>query len=542
MTRIGSLPGRAPSLGRIRQHWRGPGELGQCIGVAPCFGDFELDVEALELRRNGELLHEGNPFFMAELVRAVRDGEQTKPDLGGVPPASLELIRQRMIRLDDDVRSVLSAAAVMGRSFELPLLSKLTGRDPVSLMTSLDAALEDEVVVASAESSTGFAFAHALLWTVLYDALAPKERRRLHARVAALSEEGARAGELVAPSELAYHYHAALPDCDLRRTIDACRKAAEASAAVFAGNDVVRYTRHALEALDLLDAPSSRLRMSLWYAIAIFAREHPFPGGGYAVQAVVRLARQQHDGAMMLRAAAMFNLHPGLSPIPGAGAALEEALELLGQDEQGLRAVGRAALACAAPHSFNAASSKALIDEAIASARGSGSRPSLYTALVYKLYHDGGRGAEAQAEQTARELEQFSVEQPRVAAVVGIDVALQRAVSAARTGDHALAGVVMQRAIRRSHELRHSQLRWHCERFALLLQLSHMGPEEAAESEALVRLTQLHMQREFFGVETLVAFDRVMTLDELGQPYNVDDAMLHALRAEASDPPSIWSL
>jgi predicted ATPase/DNA-binding winged helix-turn-helix (wHTH) protein len=226
-------------------------------------------VGALLEDPEGKLAHavyaksEGNPFFMAELLRQLRDAADPHSAALAVPAAALDLVRQRVANVDLGVRGLLSTCAVIGRSFQLCVLAELMESDESALMPGVDVALRAEILIRAAGSNTAFSFSHELIRAALYQALSPAQRRLQHRRVGEALERRRAAGHTIAASELAYHFHAGLPVSDLRKTVQLCREAAEAAAAVFAYPDVVRFTRQALEALLLMDRPSVRLRMNL---------------------------------------------------------------------------------------------------------------------------------------------------------------------------------------------------------------------------------------------------------------------------------------
>src|SRR6185503_3740804 len=94
----------------------------------------------------------GNPFFMTELLRAIAaSAEQGAPAVreASLPDAALDLIRQRVRGLDEEAHGILRVASVLGRDFDLALLSSVTGLDAASLLEQLDEALATDVVVAS---------------------------------------------------------------------------------------------------------------------------------------------------------------------------------------------------------------------------------------------------------------------------------------------------------------------------------------------------------------------------------------------------------
>jgi DNA-binding winged helix-turn-helix (wHTH) protein len=485
---------------------------------------------------------EGNPFFMGELSRSLIDSEQTVEALA-LPQAALDLIRQRVAKLEPEVRQLLAEAAVIGRSFELPMLATVTRRELSALMSDLDDALEAEIVVAAPGSLTGFAFGHELLRVVFYESLSPAARRSWHLRNAQVLEARRSAGEDVPASELAYHFHAALPQSDLRKTVQFCRAAANAAAAVFANSDVVRYARHALEALELIDQPSLRLRMSLLYTVALCARGHDWLHAGNATREVARLARDHSDGFMLLRVARLCAAHPGFPLLPGIDVreTLERAQALFTpEDDASWRAVALAALACAAPHSYNAETSRALQDEASALCRTSGSRVASYPVLALALYMRGGPEHEANASEFAQELELLGQREPHQTPTLVVDLAFHHAIGGMRRGDRARVDAALERARQRCRELRHAELLWHCERFAVLAKI-----QSGAWAEGAKELSALHRRAEqgrITATAPFVAFDRAVSLAEIGQAPSLDADMRTALRFDASDPPSIWSL
>ncbi|HKP62727.1 MAG TPA: AAA family ATPase [Polyangiales bacterium] len=511
--------------------------------------DVMTYVAALLDDRSGELgravfqKSEGNPFFMGELARSLRDaGPNVSAAALAVPHQALDLIRQRVAGLAPNVRSLLSHAAVIGRSFELPMLAAVTAREPSELMGLLDEAIEAELVVAAPGSLTAFAFGHELLRGVLYDALPPAQQRSWHLRTAQVLEQRWAAGDHVPPSELAYHFHAALPQSDLRKTVQFCRAAANAAATVFANIDVVRYARHALEALELMERPSVRLRMRLLYTIALCARGHAWLEAGNATRELARLAREHGDAMMLLGAARVSAAHPGFQPLPGVDIrdALERVQGLLRPDASAWLAIVRAALAGTAPDCYDAERAEAQQTEALALCRASGSRTAMYPVLALTLYTHGGPDHERNASELAQELELLGQREPGQTPTLCVDLAFHQAVRALRRGDSSSLDSVLERASQRCRELRHAELLWHCERFTALTKLQRGAWLDGARE--LMAVHRRAEQGRITGTAPFVAFDRAVSLADLGQARPPDSELRAALRYEASDPPSIWSL
>ncbi|MGQ0775916.1 MAG: helix-turn-helix transcriptional regulator [Pseudonocardiales bacterium] len=128
----------------------------------------------------------GNPLFVIELVKALRDqGSQQAPgDQGSQQalPRTLPLtILRRVSFLPPATLEVLKVAAVLGREFSVAELCMVTGRSAVALLPELDPALRAGLL---GESSVGLAFRHELMREAIYHDLTPALRQALHREVA----------------------------------------------------------------------------------------------------------------------------------------------------------------------------------------------------------------------------------------------------------------------------------------------------------------------------------------------------------------------
>ncbi|MEY4509880.1 MAG: hypothetical protein RLZZ450_2002 [Pseudomonadota bacterium] len=484
---------------------------------------------------------EGNPFYMVEMERQLVGSGSTNPQDLAIPGIALDSFRRRVHQLGAEAREVLVAACVIGRSFELPILQAVTDRPWASLLASLDDAIASDIVVEAPDSTTAFAFGHDLMRSVLYDELAPAERRRWHVKIGEALERRLSVGHTVPPSELAYHLHAGLPESDLRKTVQYCRLAAASAAAVYANSDFVRYLRNALEALDLMDRSSARLRLRMWYWIAAYGRGQPSLDYVGVLRQVIALARDQGDGVMLLRAAIMFNQYPGFQPLPGARAVLEHAHQLLSPELPSAMSVALSAIACTAPESYDGERVRELLTRSLALAKQSGSRAATYVGLVSSLYLLGGPAHEREAESVAVELAELYRREPiPELTYVPLFLSLYRAVTAMQRGDRVRVTAAIDVGISHAREIGNS-LQWHFERFQVLAQLN-----EGAWSEALPKLTALHRRAErtsLIGADPFIAFDQIVIFGEVsGSAPHLDDALRRALDFELSDPPSIWAM
>ncbi len=193
----------------------------------------------------------GNPFFVHELIRSLADSDDGRAyrSIGrAVPPTVRDVIAQRMARLPADVAEVLTAAAVVGRQFDVELLSAVTRRDEDAMLFVLDHAREAHLVQESGFDE--YRFAHALVQSALYQPLTETRRIRLHKRVGeALEDAGATLRTRRVP-ELADHFLEAAPAGVVDKAILYAKEAAGAALEGLAFEDASNMCRRALATLD----------------------------------------------------------------------------------------------------------------------------------------------------------------------------------------------------------------------------------------------------------------------------------------------------
>ena len=136
------------------------GDVGRLCLVACAFAP---DAEFVRSMRRET---EGNPFFVREICSHVHEigaanagGGFTLESLG-VPDGVKQVIGRRVEHLPEAAGRALSAAAVIGREFDLDLLIEITGDDEDDLLDLLDEAVAARVVE---ETSTQglYSFVHA---------------------------------------------------------------------------------------------------------------------------------------------------------------------------------------------------------------------------------------------------------------------------------------------------------------------------------------------------------------------------------------------
>ena len=218
-----------------------------------------LGAEAIgpDLTRLVHRTAEGNPLYLEEIVKALRQGgriyyEGTTARLRdphvdpGLPPTLQGLVAARLDRLDPAARGALQVAATIGFSFSSSLLGTAVGADdPSALVGELVGA--GLIVPESRAPDTAYAFASVLIWEGVTRSILGIQRRAYH-RMVASAMERLYAGRLETVAEtFAVHAHAA-------------GRVRDAAASLLRAASVVRRTYLLERALEILERALAWLR------------------------------------------------------------------------------------------------------------------------------------------------------------------------------------------------------------------------------------------------------------------------------------------
>jgi class 3 adenylate cyclase/tetratricopeptide (TPR) repeat protein len=212
----------------------------------------------------------GNPLFLAELLRAVVDKLQIsdfrsqieqqeqsaiynlQSAIEDLPESLNGLLLARIDRLDENSRSILRVASVIGQRIPFGVLQSIQSFDQQVLLrelSRLDA--ENMTALERAEPERVHAFRHALIQEVAYQSMLYARRRELHGRIGEYLER--RYGDDLDDyyGLLAHHYRLS----DRRdKAIDYLQRAGQAAQAVYANEEALQYFAWALDALSGDDA------------------------------------------------------------------------------------------------------------------------------------------------------------------------------------------------------------------------------------------------------------------------------------------------
>ena len=159
-------------------------ELGQYTEAAT---GIELSQEAAGVLYGHT---DGNPFFMAEVVRLLAEsGELTAEAIGapeglGIPEGVREVIGRRLNGVSQECNEALATTSIIGREFDFRLLNILSAEMSED---RLHQAVEEAVSFHLVEEAPGemdrYQFSHALIQQTLAEEMTTSRKVRLHARI-----------------------------------------------------------------------------------------------------------------------------------------------------------------------------------------------------------------------------------------------------------------------------------------------------------------------------------------------------------------------
>jgi DNA-binding SARP family transcriptional activator/tetratricopeptide (TPR) repeat protein len=206
--------GAVVRLGRLGENWV------SAMAKAARPGADHPDVRRL-LERT-----EGVPLLLVEYLRSPPvDGEWP------LPAGAEDVLRARLDPVSETAAQVLSAAAVLGRSFDVDTVRTVSGRTDEETATSLEELVRLGLIE---ESAAGYDFAHGLLRSLVYNRTSLARRRLLHGRAADVVD---------APAAMARHHELAGHD---EAAAHAFRAAGEQARQVFANTEALEHMRAAL--------------------------------------------------------------------------------------------------------------------------------------------------------------------------------------------------------------------------------------------------------------------------------------------------------
>lgn len=204
-------------------------------------------------------ISEGNPLFLVEMVRGqetarlrqARAAQEdptpavSAPNLPALPPKAQAIIARRLGQLSPAARELASVAAVIGRSFTVPVLAQASELGEEDLVPALDELWQRRLI--REQGADEYDFSHDRIRDMAYATIRPARRRLLHRRAAA-ALESVYAGVLEPVlGELAAHYaEGGLVEPAVRWY----REAAAAAKRLYAHAEAVSFLKRALQVVE----------------------------------------------------------------------------------------------------------------------------------------------------------------------------------------------------------------------------------------------------------------------------------------------------
>jgi ABC-type oligopeptide transport system substrate-binding subunit len=248
---------------------------------------------------------EGHPLFTVELLRAMQErGDLVQDEDGrwvegpaldwGTLPARVEgVIEERIGRLEEELRDILSIASVEGIEFTAQVVARVQETSERQLLRALSRELEKrhrlvregEGLQIGRQRLSRYWFAHALFQQYLYNDLSAGERALLHREIAEVLEElyEGRTEDIV--PQLARHYAEA---GEGEKAIDYLSRAGDRARLAYAHQEAIAHYERALALLKEQGAYDRAARMLMklgltYHSTFQFARAHLAYDEGFAL-------------------------------------------------------------------------------------------------------------------------------------------------------------------------------------------------------------------------------------------------------------------
>ena len=284
---------------------------------------------------------EGHPLFTTALALSLRDhglvrieagyahlrlGEQGLSQIA-FPDGVEGVVAERIASLAPAQQLTLKVAAVLGRTFDLDLLSRLhPAGTAIAVLADEIAAAQNAGLVDPVDAEGGtHRFHHAIIGDTAYKLLVSDQRRGLHAKVAALLSARGAAQDYPAASLalLAHHFEQAdLPD----QAVDFLSRAAESARSGYNNAEVVDFLTRALNIVARQPQLASKITQGHWnhkIADALKALGHYNRAADFLYESAALLDRAPPKTTRAALVTAMggfagYKLRPHRAPQPAA--------------------------------------------------------------------------------------------------------------------------------------------------------------------------------------------------------------------------------
>ena len=278
---------------------------------------------------------EGNPFFVQEVARHLAEGGDSSA--GSIPQGVRDVIGRRVSRLREDSVALLQVASVVGRDFDVSVITLVANTTDDQTVDALEEATRARLVEEVPGILDRYRFSHALVRDALREEVGTSRRVRLHDRIVSAIEQ-LHAGDLALHSmALAHHSMEAAAAGNTVRAAEYALFASQYAIGRFGVEEAVSLCTQGLQVLDMGD-DDARLRCELLLARGDALAWHDADRSIQDALAAQSIARSLGDAVLLARGAvASFAMEVGVYAVETV-ARLQEALGALPEAETDLRA------------------------------------------------------------------------------------------------------------------------------------------------------------------------------------------------------------
>jgi len=212
------------------------------------------DIASIALEQTG-----GNPLFIREFIKQMLEKQvirkqndiwvifREEVDPLEIKSSLVDILLEQLSSLDSGDIKLLSMASVIGREFEIRILSFLSDTKEEEVIEVIDRALRMQLLKQHPAEKGKMIFAHDRLKEVLYEKLGDPEKKEMHFKVAGILEELYREQLEDAYFDLAYHYtQAGEKEKAIYYSYQAGLKAGES----YAGEEALSYLHKAVDLME----------------------------------------------------------------------------------------------------------------------------------------------------------------------------------------------------------------------------------------------------------------------------------------------------
>ncbi len=190
---------------------------------------------------------EGLAFFVVEYLAAMPE-DISSFQFGELPGSGLDLLHSRLSAVSETGWQLLTAAAVIGRSFDFETLREASGRSEEEVAAEMEVlarrGLIREYPGGEGNGNPTYDFSHEKLRSLVYAETSLGRRRILHRRAADALSGRSRPVTQSISSQIAYHYEQA---GRVAQATEFYRMAGEYAARLFANREAIDHFRKALD-------------------------------------------------------------------------------------------------------------------------------------------------------------------------------------------------------------------------------------------------------------------------------------------------------